>query len=185
MEVDRAARLTVVVIFRSTANNLVALNAGPLVQGQVPVEIVTAEDGVQSNTRAFKIPRDEVVLCFLPGSTKETDSACAPSELNRIVRELDIVGVTSIRYILDRLTGQRLCMTRPRGKAIITISTNIRITHARIPASLRIVQTIGEIVANTGVIDQHIFGVLHVFLVDIVTHPETTLEMFDPEVFEL
>jgi len=31
-----------------------------------------------------------------------------------------------------------------------------------------------------GVIDQHIFGVLHVFLVDIVTHPEAALEVLDP-----
>ena len=99
--------------------------------------------------------------------------------------ELDIVGMTSIRYILDRLTGLRLRMTRPRCKAIIAISTNIGIAHSRVPASLRVVQTIGKIISNTGVIDQHIFGVLHVFLVDIVTHPETALEMFDPEVFKL
>ena len=146
---------------------------------------MTTEYGVQTNTSTFKIPRNEVVLCLLSRSTKEANSTCTPSELDRVVSELDIVGMTSIRYILDRLTGLRLRMTRPRGKAIITISTNIRITHSRIPASLRIVQTIGEIVANTGVIDQHIFGVLHIFLVDIVTHPETTLEMFDPEVFKL
>ena len=57
---------------------------------------MTAKDGVQSNTRTFKIPRDEVVLCLLSSSAKETDSTCAPSELDRVVRELDIVGVTSI-----------------------------------------------------------------------------------------
>ena len=184
MEVDGAARITVVVIFRSTANNLVALNASPLVQGQVPVKIMTTKHGVQTNTSTFKIPRNEVVLCLLSRSTKEANSTCTPSELDRVVSELDIVGMTSIRYILDRLTGLRLCMTRPRCKAIITISTNIRITNSGITGSLRVVQAIGEIVANTGVLNQHVLCVLHVFLVDIVTHPETALEMFDPEVFK-
>ena len=62
---------------------------------------MTTEDGIQSNPCAFKIPRDEVVLCFLPGSTKETDSTCTPPELDRVVRELNIIGVTSIRYLLN------------------------------------------------------------------------------------
>ena len=34
-------------------------------------------------------------------------------------------------------------------------------------------------------IDQHVFGVLHVFLIDIVTHPEATLKVFDPQVHKL
>ena len=113
MEVDRAAGAAIVIILRAATNDLVALNAGSLVQGQVPVEIMATKYGVQTNTRAFKIPRNEVVLCLLTRSAKEANSTCTPSELDRVVSEFDIVGMTSIRYILDRLTGLRLCMTRP------------------------------------------------------------------------
>ena len=185
LEVNGATGAAIVVILSATTNNLVTLNAGPLVQGQVPIEVVATKHRIETDTCAFKIPRNEVVLCFLPGSTKETDSTCAPPELNRVVREFNIVGVTSIRNILNWIIWLGLCMTRPGGKTIVAVSTNIGIANGRIPAALRIVQTIGKVIANTGAIDQHMLCVLHVFLIDVVTHPEATFEVFDPEVHKL
>ena len=50
LEVNRATGAAVVVILSAATNDLVALNAGPLVQRQVPIEVVATKHRIETDT---------------------------------------------------------------------------------------------------------------------------------------
>ena len=71
---------------------------------------------------------------------------------------------------------------RPGGQAIVTIATHGRVTNRGVLGALREVHTIGQVVTDAGILDDHALRVEHLAGIHVVAHPEATLEVLDPHV---
>ena len=141
----------------------------------VQVEVVTVEHGAEADARAGEVVDDEVVLDDVGLATEEADGGGAPAQLDGVTNEGVVLGNA-------RLAVGGLVDARPRGQAIVTIAAHRGVANRGVRRSLREVDAVGKVVADTRVLDDHAVGVGHLAGVHIVAHPEAALEVLDPHV---
>ena len=113
LEVDRTAVPAIVIILRTAAHNLVALNTDAPIPFLIEVKVMAGENSIQANTGTLEITSDQVVFCLVANTAKETDATGTPTELDRVVSKLVVLGNPGPRFILLRILGSRLCLARP------------------------------------------------------------------------
>ena len=100
LEVDRTAVPAIVVILCTAAHNLIALNTDTPVPFLIEVKVMAGENSIQANTSTLEITSDQIVLCLVTNAAKETDTTCTPTELNRVVSKLVVLGNPGPGFVL-------------------------------------------------------------------------------------
>ena len=105
LEVDRTAVPAIVVVLRTAAHNLVALNTDAPVPFLIKVKVMAGENSIQANTCPLKITGNQVVFCLMANTAKETDTTGTPPELNSVVSKLVVLSNPGLGFVLFRIPG--------------------------------------------------------------------------------